>query len=93
MKYAGKNENMSGFMWMELLAYGPLLLEYKTPGKRNRIGGFLATDAHKWLNVPYDCGLVFVKNQDALLGAVAASAAYLPEMETGSLPVCSGNVP
>jgi glutamate/tyrosine decarboxylase-like PLP-dependent enzyme len=39
----------------------------------------LSTDAHKWLNVPYDCGLVFVKHQDALLGAVSASAAYLPE--------------
>jgi glutamate/tyrosine decarboxylase-like PLP-dependent enzyme len=39
----------------------------------------LATDAHKWLNVPYDCGLVFVKQQEALLGAVSASAAYLPE--------------
>jgi glutamate/tyrosine decarboxylase-like PLP-dependent enzyme len=39
----------------------------------------IATDAHKWLNVPYDCGLLFVKQQDALLGAVSASAAYLPE--------------
>jgi glutamate/tyrosine decarboxylase-like PLP-dependent enzyme len=40
----------------------------------------IATDAHKWLNVPYDCGLVFVKNQESLLGAVSASAAYLPEL-------------
>jgi glutamate/tyrosine decarboxylase-like PLP-dependent enzyme len=40
----------------------------------------IATDAHKWLNVPYDCGLVFVKNQESLLGAMSASAAYLPEM-------------
>jgi glutamate/tyrosine decarboxylase-like PLP-dependent enzyme len=40
----------------------------------------IATDAHKWLNVPYDCGLVFVKNQDSLFGAVSASAAYLPEI-------------
>lgn len=38
-----------------------------------------ATDAHKWLNVPYDCGLVFVKNPASLFSAVAASAAYLPE--------------
>lgn len=38
------------------------------------------TDAHKWLNVPYDSGLVFVKDPSALFGAVAASAAYLPEM-------------
>src|SRR5450432_3171848 len=39
-----------------------------------------ATDAHKWLNVPYDSGLVFVKNEQSLFNAVAASAAYLPEM-------------
>jgi len=40
----------------------------------------IATDAHKWLNVPYDCGLVFVKSQESLWGAVSSSAAYLPEM-------------
>jgi glutamate/tyrosine decarboxylase-like PLP-dependent enzyme len=39
----------------------------------------LATDAHKWLNVPYDCGLVFVKKRDGLFKAVSATAAYLPE--------------
>jgi len=39
----------------------------------------LATDAHKWLNVPYDCGLLFVKKREALFSAVSASAAYLPE--------------
>jgi glutamate/tyrosine decarboxylase-like PLP-dependent enzyme len=38
-----------------------------------------AMDAHKWLNVPYDSGLVFVKDQKSLFNAVAASAAYLPE--------------
>jgi glutamate/tyrosine decarboxylase-like PLP-dependent enzyme len=37
------------------------------------------TDAHKWLNVPYDSGLVFVKDQAALLNTISASAAYLPE--------------
>ena len=40
----------------------------------------LATDAHKWLNVPYDCGLVFVRDQEALLAAISSSAAYLPKM-------------
>ncbi len=39
-----------------------------------------ATDAHKWLNVPYDSGFVFVKDAASLFSAVAASAAYLPEM-------------
>jgi glutamate/tyrosine decarboxylase-like PLP-dependent enzyme len=39
-----------------------------------------ATDAHKWLNVSYDCGLVFVKNKNALFAAMSATASYLPEI-------------
>jgi glutamate/tyrosine decarboxylase-like PLP-dependent enzyme len=35
-------------------------------------------DAHKWLNVPYDCGLVFVKNKEALIQAMSSAASYLP---------------
>jgi glutamate/tyrosine decarboxylase-like PLP-dependent enzyme len=38
-----------------------------------------ATDAHKLLNVPYDSGVVFVRDQDALRGSMAASASYLVE--------------
>jgi glutamate/tyrosine decarboxylase-like PLP-dependent enzyme len=37
-----------------------------------------ATDAHKWLNVPYDCGLAFVRQPAALRAAMTVSAAYLP---------------
>ncbi len=37
-----------------------------------------ATDAHKWLNVPYDSGLAFVKHREALRAAMAITAAYLP---------------
>ena len=37
-----------------------------------------ATDGHKWLNVPYDCGLVFTSHPDAHRAAFAVSAAYLP---------------
>lgn len=37
-----------------------------------------ATDAHKWLNVPYDNGLAFVREADALRSAMAISADYLP---------------
>jgi glutamate/tyrosine decarboxylase-like PLP-dependent enzyme len=37
-----------------------------------------ATDAHKWLNVPYDSGLAFVREAEALRAAMAISAEYLP---------------
>jgi len=36
-----------------------------------------ATDAHKWLNVPYDCGAAFVRSADALQQAMSISGAYL----------------
>ena len=37
----------------------------------------IATDGHKWLNVPYDCGLVFVRDREALVRTMSASASYL----------------
>jgi glutamate/tyrosine decarboxylase-like PLP-dependent enzyme len=36
-----------------------------------------ATDAHKWLNVPYDSGLVFVAHPAAHHAAMSMDAAYL----------------
>jgi glutamate/tyrosine decarboxylase-like PLP-dependent enzyme len=57
------------------------------PAKRALASGVdladsIATDGHKWLNVPYDCGLVFVRDPRALNAAMSASAAYLIEGET-----------
>jgi glutamate/tyrosine decarboxylase-like PLP-dependent enzyme len=37
----------------------------------------LAVDCHKWLNVPYDSGLVFVRDVSAHHAAMSFSAAYL----------------
>jgi glutamate/tyrosine decarboxylase-like PLP-dependent enzyme len=36
-----------------------------------------ATDAHKWLNVPYDCGVLFCAHPQAHSGAMSGRAAYL----------------
>ncbi|HEX2909165.1 MAG TPA: aminotransferase class V-fold PLP-dependent enzyme [Chloroflexia bacterium] len=40
-----------------------------------------ATDAHKWLNVPYDSGLAFCRDRQALRAAMSITAAYLPDGE------------
>jgi glutamate/tyrosine decarboxylase-like PLP-dependent enzyme len=40
-----------------------------------------ATDAHKWLNVPYDSGLAIVRDPAALRKAMSHSAAYLAQGE------------
>ena len=36
-----------------------------------------AVDAHKWLNVPYDCGVALVRAPEALQRAMSISGAYL----------------
>lgn len=45
-----------------------------------------ATDAHKTLNVPYDCGLAIVRDEPAMTGALGAHAEYLPSVESVSDP-------
>jgi len=37
-----------------------------------------ATDAHKWLNVPFDSGVAFVRDPLVLRSAMSISAPYLP---------------
>ena len=53
-----------------------------SPARRHLVAGAeradsWATDAHKWLNVPFDCGLAFVRDRDAHRAAIAVTAAYL----------------
>jgi glutamate/tyrosine decarboxylase-like PLP-dependent enzyme len=53
-----------------------------SPGLRHLTRGLeradsWATDAHKWLNVPYDGGLAIVRDRAAHRAAMALSAAYL----------------
>jgi glutamate/tyrosine decarboxylase-like PLP-dependent enzyme len=40
-----------------------------------------ATDAHKWLNVPYDSGLAFCAHPDAHRAAIGVTASYLIHSE------------
>jgi glutamate/tyrosine decarboxylase-like PLP-dependent enzyme len=37
-----------------------------------------ATDAHKWLNTPYDCGIALLRDANAHRRAFAGGASYLP---------------
>ncbi|HVS07136.1 MAG TPA: aminotransferase class V-fold PLP-dependent enzyme [Candidatus Dormibacteraeota bacterium] len=39
----------------------------------------VASDCHKWLNVPYDCGFVFVRQAEFLEGAFRVGHAFIGE--------------
>jgi glutamate/tyrosine decarboxylase-like PLP-dependent enzyme len=43
------------------------------------------TDAHKWLNVPYDSALVLSSDPDAHRAAMTTSASYLIQDDTGAV--------
>ena len=57
-----------------------------SPARAHLVAGFAdadswATDAHKWLNVPYDSGVAIVRRPETLRAAMSISAAYLPQGE------------
>ena len=54
-------------------------LRHLTAGMEN--ADSWGTDGHKWLNTPYDNGMVFVRERSALLNAMANNAAYLVHSE------------
>ncbi|MEC8512372.1 MAG: pyridoxal-dependent decarboxylase [Planctomycetota bacterium] len=43
----------------------------------------IAADAHKWLNVPYDCGFALLRDRDAAARTFRLSAPYLPPAVAG----------
>jgi glutamate/tyrosine decarboxylase-like PLP-dependent enzyme len=56
------------------------------PDRADQVAGVAAadswaTDAHKWLNTTYDCGIALVRDPAALRAAMQATAAYLPAGE------------
>jgi glutamate/tyrosine decarboxylase-like PLP-dependent enzyme len=53
-----------------------------SPARAHLVSGIdradsVASDAHKWLNVPYDCGLVFTSHPEAHRSAMSLAAAYI----------------
>jgi glutamate/tyrosine decarboxylase-like PLP-dependent enzyme len=61
-----------------------------SPSRRALLEGFegadsWATDGHKWLNVPQDCGIAIVADSGWQRAAMASAAAYIPVNE-GDVP-------
>jgi glutamate/tyrosine decarboxylase-like PLP-dependent enzyme len=54
-----------------------------SPRRRGLLQGFehansWATDGHKWLNVPFDCGIALVADSSAHRAAMTSTSAYIP---------------
>ena len=54
-----------------------------SPSRRHLLAGHdrcdsWSTDAHKWLNVPYDCGIAAVRHPEIHRRAMGTRASYLP---------------
>ena len=73
--------SLPGGAWMHVDgAFG--LWAAAAPARRHLVGGVeradsWATDGHKWLNVPYDCGIAITAHPDDHRRAMSMTAAYL----------------
>jgi glutamate/tyrosine decarboxylase-like PLP-dependent enzyme len=59
-----------------------------SPARRGLVEGVeradsWATDGHKWLNVPYDCGIAVVADSSAHRTAMTSTSPYIPPHEEG----------
>ena len=57
-----------------------------SPAHRDKVRGLelcdsWTTDGHKYLNVPYDCGMAFVRDAEAHRAAMTVATSYLPAGE------------
>jgi glutamate/tyrosine decarboxylase-like PLP-dependent enzyme len=70
-----------GNTWLHVdAAFG--LFAAASPALKHLVAGMeradsIASDAHKWLNVPYDAGFMFVRDQEYLLKSFSTAGAYL----------------
>ncbi len=65
-----------------------------SPRLRDQVAGVegadsWATDAHKWLNAPYDSGIVIVRERQDLLRSMSAQAAYVASNDERQLMALS----
>lgn len=79
---AGAWVHVDGAFWLWLAA---------APGRAQLVRGIeqadsWAADAHKWLNVPYDSGLVICRRPEHLRAAMSVNAAYLDGQDTRGEP-------
>lgn len=78
--------------WVHLDAAFGMWAAASVPARRHVSGleraDSWATDAHKWLNVPYDCGIVLCAHPTSHRAALRTSAEYLtPAVDGGRDPV------